>query len=484
VLISKFYMILTGSLLMILLARWLSPVDYGYFQLVLSVVAILPILTDFGLSHSLPRYVAEYTYRDPTRVRTIVFSGLILKFVLLTAVCLVIFLFRDTLADFFRIERRGSALEIGILILLVLNLYNFLFKIFEGFQRFKILPIMTLIKNSSDLVISLGLVYLGYGIFGALFGKFSATLFAVIFALVFLYRRIFRDLPGRVAGWSEFGKKIIGYGSALIVVDGATRIFANVDKIVINNFLTAGMVGLYAVPFRMVELAQAIGLSVASAISPSLSQTLHRENPETGQFVAGLRWLLAFYVLIAVYFVNMADWIILTFFGGDYAGSVPVLRVLGCALPLMGISPLISLSLNYLGEAKKRAVIASITAMISVAGNVILVPRLGITGSAIILAIAYLFYVIMQMAICLRRVGVSYREVYRFSSRILLTGLIAFGLLHAFLVVWESPYAPVLAVPILGVLYVALLFFVKVISPDELSHIYLLVRQGRTEDTQ
>jgi O-antigen/teichoic acid export membrane protein len=83
-----------------------------------------------------------------------------------------------------------------------------------------------------------------------------------------------------------------------------------------------------------------------------------------------------------------------------FAPSADVLRLLGPLVFLTGIGALTSMSVNYLGEARRRVPIAIGTALVNAAIDLVLLPRIGVIGAAIGTDIAYTLYVIGHLWIC------------------------------------------------------------------------------------
>ena len=130
---------------MVLLARWLTPESFGQFQLVLSMVWIFPILVDWGISHSLPRYLAEFRSQDAAMVRPALLAGLRLKLVAMITGTLVLIMLGKPLSTWFNLDPVSHVLPLGLLLLLGFSLNDFFLKLSEGFQRFEAVPVEKMI---------------------------------------------------------------------------------------------------------------------------------------------------------------------------------------------------------------------------------------------------------------------------------------------------------------------------------------------------
>jgi len=88
-----------------------------------------------------------------------------------------------------------------------------------------------------------------------------------------------------------------------------------------------------------------------------------------------------------------------------------VLRALAPYIFLFGLAPLVSVGVNYLGEARRRLPIAIVALIVNFIVSIILLNRIGVVGSAIGADAAYLIYVPAHFWICKRLIGLSIRPI-------------------------------------------------------------------------
>jgi O-antigen/teichoic acid export membrane protein len=98
-------------------------------------------------------------------------------------------------------------------------------------------------------------------------------------------------------------------------------------------------------------------------------------------------------------------------FGSEYGESADVLRVLAFYIFLDGLSPLISTTVNYLGQATKRIPIVVSALVINVILDLVLLPRVGVVGAAIGATVAYAVYVPAHFRICRRELRLNTRPL-------------------------------------------------------------------------
>jgi O-antigen/teichoic acid export membrane protein len=118
--------------------------------------------------------------------------------------------------------------------------------------------------------------------------------------------------------------------------------------------------------------------------------------------------------------------------GPGYGASVDVLRALGPYVLLLGVGPLLALSVNYLGEARSRVPLAIGTVTLNAVIDVILIPRIGIVAGAIGTDVAFTFFVVGHVVIIRRLIDLPLRPLGISVARLSLAALAMAAVLFAF----------------------------------------------------
>jgi peptidoglycan biosynthesis protein MviN/MurJ (putative lipid II flippase) len=98
----------------------------------------------------------------------------------------------------------------------------------------------------------------------------------------------------------------------------------------------------------------------------------------------------------------------------------------------MGFGALVSVSANYLGEARRRVPVAIATLVINCAIDLVLVPRIGVVGGAWGTDAAFAVYVPAHLWICQRALGLDLRPAAVTFARTALAGTALTGVLLLF----------------------------------------------------
>ena len=158
--------------------------------------------------------------------------------------------------------------------------------------------------------------------------------------------------------------------------------YFTIDLVVLGWLVEGAVLGEYAVAVKFLSLLVAVPMLLAGLALPGLSTTVG--DPEAMSRLAGrvLHWLvLAGLPLCAGAFV-FADPLVRTAFGDEYAGAVPIVRVLVLAGALGLVANILGTLLVALSLVRPQIIANSFALTFNVVGNVALVPVYGVIAAA------------------------------------------------------------------------------------------------------
>jgi O-antigen/teichoic acid export membrane protein len=454
----------------IFLARYLGPEQFGVFALAVGIGAVLLLPGDAGISTAAARFIAERrgnnqavarVLRDASRLR-LVSSG---------TVCVALVLAAGTLADAYDEPDLAWTLRGIALAVFGQNLMQLYGSGFTALGRVSLAFRTTLLKSALELVATLGLVLAGAGAAGAAFGRSAGFLAGGLLGMVMMRRLVGRPQPAPDAGegeMSEVGiRRITGYAGALLVVEGAFVLFEQIDVLLIGALLSATAAGLFQAPLRLVTFLHYPAYALAAGVAPRVAR--HEvQGSAVDPFVAALRGLVLFQAAIIAPLVVWADPLVDLVLGPDYARSAEVLRALAPYVFLAGLGPLVSMAVNYLGEARRRLPIAIVAVAVNAAIDVVLIPEIGIVAGAIGTNVAYAIYVPAHLWICRSLINLPLRPLLVSFGRALVAAAAMAGVLALF-GTGDVGVPALLAGGLLGVaVYVGVLLLTRELSTAEL----------------
>ena len=139
-------------------------------------------------------------------------------------------------------------------------------------------------------------------------------------------------------------------------------------------------------------------------------------------FQDGIRYLMILQAALVVPVVVWAGPIADVILGSGFEESADVLRAMGPFIYLFGLAPLVSVGVNYLGEARRRIPVAIAALIVNFGVSIVLLNEIGVVGSAIGADAAYLIYVPAHFWICKQLLGLPMRPVAATFVRTLASG--------------------------------------------------------------
>ena len=385
------------------LVRALDPGGYGVFALAVAVGSLLLLPSDVGISSSAARFIAEQR-GDRGAVARILADALTLKVLVSGGLSLALVAVAGPIADAYDEPELVWPLRAVSLAVFGQSLLLLFQGAFVALGRIAVNLRITVAESLVETGTSVVLVALGAGATGAAFGRTAGYLVGALVAVAVTVRLLGRAsvTVGRLRGGRA--SEIARYAGPLFVVDVAFAATGAIDPLLVAAFLDTAAVGIFQAPVRLVTFLHYVGYAVGSGVAPRLARH-EREAPRVDAFRAGVRWLVLIYVPLAVGVAVWAEPIADLLLGSGYEESADVLLALAPFVFLSGLAPLASLTVNFLGAARRRVPIAVATVVVNLAVSAALIPAIGVVGAAIGSSVAYTVYVVGHLDICRREIG-------------------------------------------------------------------------------
>jgi O-antigen/teichoic acid export membrane protein len=406
--------------LTLFLARRLGTGGFGVYSLALGISGLVLFPLDFGISTSAARFVAEHR-GDRARVASLLADSLRLKVLVSAAVAALLYALAGPISSAYGTHAlvwptRGVAIALfGQSVMMMTSAF-----VAVGRVRFQLWT--AIVESAVETTASIGLVLAGGGVAGAAFGRAIGYIAGAVMT-VFLLARLFGPgvLP-RSPRLGEEARRIASYAGVVLIIDGAFTLFNQVDILIIGAYLGTSAVGIFSAPVRLIAFLGYPGGAISMGVSPLLAHN-PREEPNVDAFMAALRLLLILQAAITAFVLGWSSLLVHVALGAKFAKSAEVLRVLAPFVFLLGFGPLVSVTANYLGEARRRVPIAIATIIINLTLDLLLVPRIGVIGGAIGTDVAYGLYAPAHLIICQRILGLDLRAPARTLLRTLTAGV-------------------------------------------------------------
>ena len=387
------------ALLTVFLVRALGAKEYGLFALTMGIGATTLAFADVGISFSTARFVAEHRGRD-TELRALVADALKLKIVVTGLVCALLAALSSVIASVYRDPDLVWPLRIMALATFGQSTYLMVLGVSTARGRTIVNVRLVAAESLLEVSASVALVLAGAGAVGAVLGRaIGYVLGATIAALVVLRlsgdgSTRFMSVPRR-----ETIRRISGYARAMFAIDVSYTITASLSVLILGAYAGSAASGIYQAPAKLITLIAYVGLSVSNGVGPRLARSPGRE-PDVAPLQNALRGMIDFQCLLLAPVIVWAKPITHLLLGPGYARSADVLVALAPYVFFSGLAPLVTISVNYMGEARRRVPISLTTLCVAAAAGFLLIPRHGVIGAAIATDIAFGFYTLAHIWLC------------------------------------------------------------------------------------
>ncbi len=292
------------------IGRMLGPSDYGVLGVVLSLFYIL-LVPLYVIQTSLSKFVAEFKAKKNIKSISTLFFKSIKKLIVVGLILFVLFLIISFfLADFLNIPK--SLLWIVALAVPFVFLLPIDRGILQGLQNFKILGLNFVIESFTKFLIGIGLVFLGFGIYGAVFGIVAAyiTAFACGF---FSLRKYFKNYKKDINT-----KSIYSYSWPVFIVLLTLTLFYSLDVILVKHYFDSLNSGYYAAFAILGRIAFFASFSIVFVLFPKVVETHALGKSNFNLVKKALLLVTIVSVGLILFYLLFPKLVVLILFGKEY----------------------------------------------------------------------------------------------------------------------------------------------------------------------
>jgi PST family polysaccharide transporter len=443
----------------ILLARLLSPDDYGVVAMVFALVGFAPMLIDLGTT--------DATVQRKSITHFDVSALFWLKVAIAATLTLLLAGGSGFIASFYGEPALTSIALVSSLTFLLTALPAQHFALMRRAMQFKR---MAMIEICSNLISSIGAIAMaltGWGYWALVAKPILASVLSAAGAWASC-----PWLPGRPRLTRE-AREMVGFGLGVTGFTMTDYLARSTDRIALGYFYGAGPLGYFQNAFLLYDNMLSLSAQLHDVAAASLSKLRDRVDELKRSWAAALSSMSFFSMLaFAVLAVTAQDFVVVLL-GQKWAPAGPLL----CIFAVRGIAHVVERTLGWLhvaaGRSDRWMRWGFFSALFQLAALLAGVP-FGLAGVATAHAIATFCLFLPALVYAGRPVGIEARDVLRAVGPQMLAALgtvaIGFMVQHAFLVDLPQLARIALSVPICLAAYLLLVVGVfRVTRPLELA---------------
>jgi len=463
--LSTILLFLISPVLVILLTRNLSVAQYGIYSILAVTVNVAGVLLDLGLSQYIISRLAGI--RPKQRAKTFFTLSTFLMIFLVVVFAIILFTpLEGVLLGWLKLREYVPEFRIGLAIILCVTLIRLFTSYLTAKKHMITVNLIGLLSQSLWVLLLAGTFAITreLSLLSVMMWWFIGALITLL-ACGFMIRREFSHVHEKTT-WNP---RVIVEGlifslPLLVFVTGSWTIEIG-NRYLLNGMLGSEAVGLFTLIYCLLGVIAQLGAVVAQTFFPYIASAWNQRKNYQLYLNASAKYSLMIIIPSMAGFIALRKEIVTLVSGAQYLGAANI-------IPWLLVYPLLSL-LNYLLYQiillRKRTVLIGVTyaigAVLNIALNLLLIPKFGITGSAIATVVSYAFVFVVLAWDSRKSVNINYS--------FLKIGRILFAAAVMGIVVWlmHPTTAPFKILTMLGgaVLYFIILFATRTFSAQEFS---------------
>ncbi len=246
-------------------ANLMTPTEFGQYGYLLALISVFMIFSEFGLSTSVSKYVAEYNVINKEKIYSVIFSTILIFSLLSGIVSVILLIFKNYLL-------KENHIYIGFIILLLFLMggANIFDGIYRGLRKFKKL---TLISIFSELMIIPGVYF-----FIFLYNIEGALLIQIIYYLVYFVLLIIFTEKKKISFDKSISVKILSYAIIIGFASLGYFLYTNVDILILEMSGYITEIGTYRIIIQILNYLLIPFIIIGQVIAPYITHLMTEKN--------------------------------------------------------------------------------------------------------------------------------------------------------------------------------------------------------------
>lgn len=397
----------------IVLARLLTPDDYGTIGMLMIFIAVANTFVDGGFGSALIQK------KEPTKedYSTIFWWNMFLSVVLYG----LLFLGAPAVARFYNLPLLCDVLRVQGIVLIINALSIIQQNQLRKQLKFKRLATVTVISATLSAGIAIILAYMGWGVWALVAQQLMLSGFTAI--LLWILNKWY---PAFVFSKESF-KQLFGFGGFILVSNLINTFCDNIQGLLLGKFATSSTLGLYTQARKLEEISSTSISSIVNQVAyPVLSQKQDDKIALINIIRKFVTLIATFVFPLMLYLILIAEPLITFLYSERWIECVPYFQILciaGLAICLQSIN---LNAIAAIGKSKimfKWTIVKRVSGLILNIGGLLLYGVYGLLFGGVLTA--FLLYTINALLVA-KYVGYKFSDQIKHLSPILLSSLVSF----------------------------------------------------------
>lgn len=348
---AKIWFMITGAVIQLGLPIFLgSPEQFGVFKVVTEAISLVNMVMITGTLQAVSKLVSE----RPVAARRVINQAVKLQFVLGVPIALGYFLLSPWIAERFNDPALTPYIQLSSFIILAYSFYAIFVGYLNGVKEFVKQASLDITFATLKMVGIVGLVLVGFGVFGAVAGFVGASAIICVVSGVWVWRILARsdtDDKAVEESPSKGIKRLLGYLVLIMLFTFALNGLMRADLFILKSvsaevparlaevesifkLVSNKFAGFYGAVLNIARIPYQGVIAVTFVIFPLISESTFEEDLERTQTYIRdtMRYCLILIVGVGGLLALNSDAIIGALYSTEYQAAAPALAILSISI--------------------------------------------------------------------------------------------------------------------------------------------------------
>ncbi len=431
--------LLFSAIGVILVARMLSPSEFGLLSIILVLPGMFSLFSDWGVNQALIRYIAHYRSIGKVEdIKDLVMAGVLFKFLIGGILSLFLFLFGNFFAVFL-IKRPevGGFIRLASLFVLSQSMYSTAISIFAGFEKMNYRAAINVIQSVVKGVVSPLLVYLGFGVSGVVIGHVLSFFVGAFIGLISTHSLFNLSMNLQNKRVKENLLLLLMFGLPLFFGNIFLGIALQIRWFLLSWFVSAETIGNYSIASWFIIAVSVFTASIGVNLFPTFSKYAFKDEPKKVKeiFRGSVRYASIFLIPLISLLILISKPLIFTIFSGKFPQAPLLLSLRLMPTLFVGIGSLSIFGfLNSQGDTRVSSRIIIISSIISVLLSIIFIYLWSVIGLVVSILLSSFIQNLLGLIVIRRKydIGPDLSHTFKTLMCSFISGVVTYGFLYIF----------------------------------------------------
>lgn len=451
IMISQIFVSILAFIWTVLIARYLGVSDYGILGFATSVMSIMLMTLDLGITNYAVRNIATNRESASKYLGNIIplksllsIGAFILLFVILvimkcnekTIIITLLFLFEGVFSTM-------SGAITGT---------------FQAYEKLKYQGIQTILLNVLLFILILVTIYTDLGLYGIV----SSYIIANIVGFIYIYYALTKHITKpKLEFDKQFCKKLLIYGFPFALSGILYPLYYSIDVVMLTKFVGSYATGIYNATYKLIGVLTLFYSMYNSVIYPIMSKFFKNDKELLKiSYEKSIKYLMLIMIPLSIATMFYSHDIVQLIYGNEYDSAAPVLCILIWTVCLLFVNGAGNTLLNASHKEVSITKIYGIAAVFNTVLNFILIPYLSFIGAAITTLLTDILIFIIQKYIIHKFVQPNKKLYYDLAKIIMGTVILGIALSLLKLNMW-------VALPVGIIIYLISVYLLNLFDDDD-----------------